>query len=637
MLLRSFSDVVVLTQNKLMTAGYIVHLYTKPSLFDERVLLKCMILVVLLSFSGLFLCFKVNPGADRENTTVMAAVSAAGEKLPPMIVFEGQFVQTTWRPEIPKTSEIYPWLFANPSGWMSSDTFYKWFEEWEVKTRSTKEGELENRLLIYDGHLSHIWYGTLELARAQKVTIIKLPPHTTDLLQPLDLSGFKSLKDYWGDILFRRLKTKRTTRLSKAEFATHLCDPEVWGKAFSPSNIKSGFRSCGIFPVDRRQYPENRFNVNLKNRYDKWVDEGKPELAAGEIDQLLNEAREIDLEDDNTNLLAPVACTPTCSNTPNTVTIHGKKGKIVSFFVPDDKPSEMQPVNNFQSTSGTPSPSASSFKEIALKKIDALQTPKTSKPPQKRQRVNPLGGVVTSDKQFEEILAEAQKKEEMEKEKRERKEERERKKIEKMKQGKISTKGIKKRSIKGRKLPAKENIDDYGEKSEDSESSDSEWDEDLYEDERPESTNKCLFPPENNIEAYEYLSTIWQELSPPTKESDIQGKVVGVIYYNNNKPYFFIGKILQRFLYDSSGLAKEFSIEVFKAAATSTSTILEEIPQHLTDIAIYPAYDVICGPLNASVLRGSKWSVPGYPLAHKTFNLVKGLKRKEEYERLLHQ
>ena len=181
MLLRSFSDVVVLTQNKLMTAGYIVHLYTKPSLFDERVLLKCMILIVLLSFSGLFLCFKVNPGADRENTTVMAAVSAAGEKLPPMIVFEGQFVQTTWRPEIPKTSEIYPWLFANPSGWMSSDTFYKWFEEWEVKTRSTKEGELENRLLIYDGHLSHIWYGTLELARAQKVTIIKLPPHTTDL------------------------------------------------------------------------------------------------------------------------------------------------------------------------------------------------------------------------------------------------------------------------------------------------------------------------------------------------------------------------------------------------------------------------------------------------------------------------
>ena len=126
-------------------------------------------------------------------------------------------------------------------------------------------------------------------------------------------------------------------------------------------------------------------------------------------------------------------------------------------------------------------------------------------------------------------------------------------------------------------------------------------------------------------------------MSPPTKESNIQGKVVEVIYNNNNKPYFFIRKILQRFLYDSGGPAKEFSIEVFKAATTSRSTILEEILQHLTDIAIYPAYDVICSPLNAPVLCGSKWSVPDYPLARKTFNLVKGLKRKEKYEHLLHQ
>ena len=100
----------------------------------------------------------------------------------------------------------------------------------------------------------------------------------------------------------------------------------------------------------------------------------------------------------------------------------------------------------------------------------------------------------------------------------------------------------------------------------------------MYEDEQLESIEKCLFPPKNNIEAYKYLSTIWQELSPPTKESDIQGKVVRVIYYNNNKPYFFLGKILQRFLYDTGGPAKEFSIEVFKVAVTSTSTILEEIP-----------------------------------------------------------
>ena len=188
------------------------------------------------------------------------------------------------------------------------------------------------------------------------------------------------------------------------------------------------------------------------------------------------------------------------------VTIHGKKAKIVPFFVPDDNPFEMQPVNHFQSTSGTLCPSTSCFKEMAFKKL-MLCKPKTSKPLQKWLKVNPLGGVVTSDEQFEEILAESQKErrdgEGKEREKRERKKENW-----KNETRKNFNKGNKKQSIKGRKLPAKEKIDDYNEKSEDSETSDSEWDEDVFEDEQPESTEKCLFPPKNNIQAYKYLSTI---------------------------------------------------------------------------------------------------------------------------------
>ena len=96
---------------------------------------------------------------------------------------------------------------------------------------------------MYDDHLSHVWYGTIELARVQNVTIIMLPPHTTDLLQPLDVSIFKALKGYWGDILFKQMKTTRN-RLTKAEFSSYLCDPEVWAKSLSEDNIKNGFRGC---------------------------------------------------------------------------------------------------------------------------------------------------------------------------------------------------------------------------------------------------------------------------------------------------------------------------------------------------------------------------------------------------------
>ena len=95
------------------------------------------------------------------------------------------------------------------------------------------------------------------------------------------------------------------------------------------------------------------------------------------------------------------------TNTSKTVTSIGNKGKIISFFLCDDNYSKIQPANCFQSTSGTVPLSRTSFM-MPLKTIDALQTPKTNKSPQKE---NPLDDVVTLNGQFDKILAEAQKRE----------------------------------------------------------------------------------------------------------------------------------------------------------------------------------------------------------------------------------
>ena len=87
-------------------------------------------------------------------------------------------------------------------------------------------GVLEPRLLVYVKHLSHVWYGTLELVCQQKVTIIKLPLHSTDLFQPLDVAFFKSLKDHRGDILFQQFSISRN-KLIKPEFASVLSSQDV--------------------------------------------------------------------------------------------------------------------------------------------------------------------------------------------------------------------------------------------------------------------------------------------------------------------------------------------------------------------------------------------------------------------------
>ena len=106
-------------------------------------------------------------GADRDNTTIVASCSADGNALPPLIIYQGMKVQISWRPYLQRDHPNYPWVYANKSGWMEANIFYNWFKIFEEKARTYKGGtdELEPCLVIYDGNLSHLWFGTLESAR----------------------------------------------------------------------------------------------------------------------------------------------------------------------------------------------------------------------------------------------------------------------------------------------------------------------------------------------------------------------------------------------------------------------------------------------------------------------------------------
>ena len=64
------------------------------------------------------------PGSGRENTTVVGACSASAIKLPPLIIFQGKHVQSTWRPTMSASAPNYPWIYPNKSGWMDSEVFF---------------------------------------------------------------------------------------------------------------------------------------------------------------------------------------------------------------------------------------------------------------------------------------------------------------------------------------------------------------------------------------------------------------------------------------------------------------------------------------------------------------------------------
>ncbi|CAH2109224.1 unnamed protein product [Euphydryas editha] len=72
-------------------------------------------------------------------------------------------------------------------------------------------------LLIYDGHSTHVGLNIIAEARKENVTILKLPPHSSHVLQPLDIAVMKSFKDRWNPLLVEWQRLHVGSVLPKSE------------------------------------------------------------------------------------------------------------------------------------------------------------------------------------------------------------------------------------------------------------------------------------------------------------------------------------------------------------------------------------------------------------------------------------
>ena len=85
------------------------------------------------------------------------------------------------------------WRFSTSnSGWTSNSHSYEWLTTvFEPTTRL--EGS-KRRLLIMDGHGSHITANVIAFCIHNAIDLLILPPYTSHILQPLDVSVFAPLK-----------------------------------------------------------------------------------------------------------------------------------------------------------------------------------------------------------------------------------------------------------------------------------------------------------------------------------------------------------------------------------------------------------------------------------------------------------
>jgi hypothetical protein len=125
--------------------------------------------------------------------TLIVCVCADGSYLDPNLIYQSKsgLIQDSWLqgfdPDI-----HHAFIFSAPSGWTNNEIGLAWLKQ--VFDRSTKEKARSSyRLLILDGHGSHLTMEFIDYCDQDKIFLAVFPPHSTHTLQPLDVTLFKPL------------------------------------------------------------------------------------------------------------------------------------------------------------------------------------------------------------------------------------------------------------------------------------------------------------------------------------------------------------------------------------------------------------------------------------------------------------
>lgn len=89
-------------------------------------------------------------------------------------------------------------VLCNDIGYMKIDAFQQYLEFFDRNTKETcgtrADGTPEWRLLLVDGHKTHVAYEACKWCADRRIFLFVLPSHTTDLTQPCDRANFRVFK-----------------------------------------------------------------------------------------------------------------------------------------------------------------------------------------------------------------------------------------------------------------------------------------------------------------------------------------------------------------------------------------------------------------------------------------------------------
>lgn len=215
----------------------------------------------------------IQPG-NREWVTAIECVSSNGYALPPMIIFEGKVHMSSWYTDaLPRD-----WTIAvSENGWTNNSLSLIWLTDvFEKHTIGHKKGVY--RLLILDGHGSHLTPEFDLFCTEHLIITLCMPPHSSHLLQPLDVSCFAVLKRSYGRQIEENMRVG-INHIDKPDFLTAYVSARK--DSMTINTICNGFAATGLVPYN----PERvllKLNTQLRTPtpplllptlQDRWVPE----------------------------------------------------------------------------------------------------------------------------------------------------------------------------------------------------------------------------------------------------------------------------------------------------------------------------------------------------------------------------
>lgn len=191
--------------------------------------------------------------------SLMFCGNGSGEMTPPYVVYKSEHLWSTWTEGGPAGCRYN----RTKSGWFDMGTF----EDWFMTTLLPRLKKLPGvKVVIGDNLSSHINLQVLKACEENDVRFVCLPPNSTHLTQPLDVTYYGPMKREWRKVLTSwKEKNRSMTSLPKDQFPKLLKQLVDFLYVEKKKNMISGFQKTGIIPLDRTKILDRLPQLNLSS------------------------------------------------------------------------------------------------------------------------------------------------------------------------------------------------------------------------------------------------------------------------------------------------------------------------------------------------------------------------------------